>query len=70
MLVEELSNGIIFEWVPEDRYPPVFKYFKLTEMTMVDFNRRVRPSLDDYLSSKLQTINDVYMWYRKMVGIS
>ena len=59
---KELPNGIVFE-------TENLGTFTLTPITMEQFDRYERPSLDDYESGKLQTLDDVYFWYRRQVGI-
>ncbi len=62
-VAKELPNGIIFKWAGHDQL------FKLTEMTMDEFERRVRPTLDEYQSRYINDLDDVYVWYRKQAGI-
>ena len=61
---KRLPNGIIFEWSGHH------KSFKLTELTMEEFERRVRPSLDEYESNCIHDLDDVHVFYRRMVGLT
>lgn len=63
-VVKDLPNGIVF-------YVPHLKWqFTLTELTMEQFEKRIRPHLDEYVSAMLNDLDDVYTWYRQMVGIN
>lgn len=42
---------------------------KFDQMTMDDFDAQLRPLCTDELSAKLQDLDDVYIWYRKLAGI-
>lgn len=66
-LIKELPNGIVFRW---DNRDGMFDTFKLTELTMEEFERRVRPTLDEYQNRCLIDLDDVYVWYRRMAGIN
>lgn len=63
-IVKELENGIVF-----DADEPKWR-FTLTELTYDDFNRRIRPTLDERLSAMLNDLDDVYVWYRKFVHMA
>ena len=62
--VKDLPNGIVF-------YVPRLKWqFTLTELTMEQFEKRIRPHLDENVSAMLNDLDDVYTWYRQIVGIN
>ena len=63
-IMKDLPNGIVF-------YVPRLKWqFTLTELTMEQFEKRIRPLLDENVSAMLNDLDDVYTWYRQMVGIN
>jgi len=66
-VVKDLPNGIVFEWANRSG---MFDTFKLTELTMEEFERRVRPTLDEYQSKCINDLDDAYVFYRRMVGIT
>lgn len=59
---KELPSGIVFESVTMGEVT-------LKPLTLKEFDELVRPWLDEYESSKLQTLNDIYFWYRRQAGI-
>lgn len=63
-VIEVFPNGLLFEWKKEHTL------FKLVAMSMEDFERRVRSHLSPDVSAKLNTLDDVYGWYRNMAGIT
>lgn len=63
-VVKDLPNGIVF-----DAKNPKWR-FTLTELTYDEFNKRIRPTLDEHLSQYLNDLDDVYVWYRKQAGIT
>lgn len=63
-IVKDLRNGIVFRAKQQNMD------IKLTELTMEQFNARVRPSLQPEVSEMLNDLDDVYVWYRQMVGMS
>ena len=63
-VLKDLKNGIVFHakelnWV-----------FTLTELTMEQFEARIRPTLPQEVSEMLNDLDDVYVWYRQQVGIN
>ena len=63
-VVKDLPNGIVF-------YVPHLKWqFTLTELTMEQFETRIRPTLPEVISAMLNDLDDVYVWYRQKVGIT
>lgn len=66
-VIKDLPNGIVFEW---ENHNGMFDTFKLTELTMDEFERRVRPTLDEYESDCIHDLDDVYVFYRRMVGLT
>lgn len=63
-VVKDLRNGIIFH-ARELNWD-----IKLTELTIEQFDERVRPRLQPEVSEMLNDLDDVYIWYRQMVGIN
>ena len=63
-VIKEMKNGVVFRWEPDKGEPELFK---LTEMTYDDFNRRIRPSLSEYVSRHIHDLDDVQVFYRRMV---
>lgn len=61
---KKLKNGIIF-------HAKDLKWdITLTELTMEEFNQRVRPHLQPEDSKMLNDLDDVYVWYRQQVGMT
>ena len=65
-IIEDLNNGIVFH----------AKYagdtLTLTEFTMDEFEKRNRPHMKEYQpgsTAVLKTIDDVYFWCRKHLGL-
>lgn len=62
--IKDLPNGIVF-------YAKDLNWdFTLTELTMEQFEARVRPSLPHEVSEMLNDLDDVYVWYRQLAGIT
>lgn len=59
---KELESGIVFQ-------SEALGEITLKPLTLKEFDELIRPWLDDYESRKLQTLDDVYFWYRRQVGI-
>ena len=68
-IIKELPNGVIFEW-DDGTKGAVKPQFKLTELTMEEFELRVRPTLDEYVSNCIHDLDDAYVFYRRMAGIT
>ena len=66
--VKDLPNGIVFKLAsnPFGRNNTIV--FK--PLTLDEFDKQIRPTLDEELSLTLQGIDDVYFWYRKQAGIA
>lgn len=61
---KELKNGITFYAKNASRD------ITLTELTMEEFEQRVRPHLEPVDSEMLHDLDDVYTWYRQMVEMT
>lgn len=61
---KNLPDGIVF------RAKELNWDIKLTELTMEQFESRIRPSLMPEVSAMLNDLDDVYTWYRQRVGIN
>lgn len=63
-IVKDLRNGVVFRAKRQNMD------IKLTELTMEQFNARIRPSLQPEISEMLNDLDDVYVWYRQLVGMN
>ena len=63
-VVKDMPNGIVFR--AKERNYDIW----LTELTMEQFDTRIRRVLPAEVSEMLNDLDDVYVWYRQMVGIS
>lgn len=59
---QELPSGIIFE-------SSSFGLMTLTPLTLEEFDKHIRPWLDEYESGKLLDMGDIAFWYRRQAGI-
>ena len=61
---KNLPDGIIFH-AKELNWDITLK-----ELTMEQFETRIRSNLQPEVSNMLNDLDDVYVWYRQMVGIN
>ncbi len=61
---KDLKNGIVFD-AKNAGY-----ILTMTELTMEQFEKRIRPHLDENVSDMLNDLDDVYVWCRQQVGIN
>lgn len=62
---KHLPNGIVFQMREHPKWQ-----FTMTELTMEEFEQRVRPTLNPITSEMLHDLDDVYTWYRQMVEMT
>ena len=63
-VIKNLKDGIVF------RAKELNWDITLRELTMEQFDTRIRPRLRPEVSEMLNDLDDVYVWYRQMVGIN
>jgi len=61
---KNLADGIVF------RAKELNWDITLTELTMEQFEARIRPSLRTEVSEMLNDLDDVYVWYRQQASIN
>ena len=61
--VKKLKNGIIFQTAIFKK-PLVFE-----PLTLEEFEREFKPTLPTELAQRLNSLDDVYVWYRKEAGM-
>ena len=62
---KHLPNGIVFQMREHPKWQ-----FTMTELTMEEFEQRVRPHLEPVDSEMLHDLDDVSTWYRQMVEMT
>jgi hypothetical protein len=62
---KHLPNGIVFRM----NNSPYWE-FTMKELSMEEFEQRVRPTLNPITSEMLHDLDDVYTWYRQMVEMT
>lgn len=62
-VVKHLKDGIVFK-------SKALGVLTFTPLTLKEFNEQIRPTLDPHLSSLLNDIDDVYVWYRKLADMT
>lgn len=63
-IAKDSKTGLVFQG---ESYDATFTF---TQLTYEEFERRIRPHLDDYVSSLIHDLDDVYIFYRKQAGIA
>ena len=61
--VKKLKNGIVFQTAIFKK-PLVFE-----PLTLEEFEREFKPTLPNELAQRLNSLDDVYVWYRKEAGM-